>query len=327
MILPFFDGLRSFKAAPVTWSLFILQVAVFVFGWWIDLNLPTTDDFFKASFFKTQGTVYAQYLQAEGENRSQLVNHLAKRVANGASLKSELLGHMALRDQKFLRRAPALELDGDQVALQSWRNKLNDWKIRSAKLSSTLLGLQPEDQVPQLSWLSYLFAHGSLTHFVGNMIFFLILGIALEPLIGGLGLAINFLLFGVLSAVIFLAFSPSVGAPLVGASGGVSGMMMLTCILYRGHWPVRFIYWLLLPFKGFTGFIYLPAIFLAVLWVIADLAGHLSTPADFGGVAHIAHFGGVLGGLIVGTILLMLNPNRGREAKEDKECYELIPLI
>lgn len=327
MILPFLNGLQTFSKAPVTWVIFLLQVGVYI--WSVFLNEPSSksDELLESHFFKTQGALYAQYLETNKHRPSQLVSALGERIAKGASLKSEMLGHLALRDSEFVERAPAMQFKGDQVALHQWRQSLQTWRIQYQKMSSSLLGVNSTDRKPSLSWVTYLFAHGDFTHFLGNMIFLLLLGTALEPLLGGLGLLVGFLGFGIVSALVFLAFSASSGVPLVGASGAVSGMMMLICVLYRGRWPIRFVYWLILPFRGFTGFIYLPAVFLALFWLVADLAGHLSTPADLGGVAHLAHFGGALAGLVVGLVLLALNPHRGQALKQEENCFELIPLI
>src|SRR6185312_3977421 len=163
---------------------------------------------------------------------------------------------------------------------------------------SFMLGLNAEDN-SFTSWISYIFVHSGWVHFFGNMVFLLIFGAMLEIQIGGLGMLVVFVLSGTVAAGTFALMTGVTSSPLVGASGAISGVMTLYCVL---NWskPTRFFYWFFLPLRGFMGMVYLPAWVAILLWGANDLAGYLGTVPELGGVAHTAHLGGEGAGILVG---------------------------
>ena len=116
-------------------------------------------------------------------------------------------------------------------------------------------------------------------------------------------------------------------APLIGASGAISGIMSMFCIL---SWkkPVRFLYWLLLPTRESMGLIYLPAWTVLVLWLVGDLAGYLGNLDLMGGIAHAAHLGGDIAGAICGAILVLLWRNHAPlKTISNVETWKLYPFF
>src|SRR5262249_26631854 len=138
---------------------------------------------------------------------------------------------------------------------------------------SFTLGLNAED-TSLSKWVSYIFVHSGALHLIGNMLFLVIFGAALERQIGGLGLMVNFVLSGVMAAGTFALMTGVTSSPLVGASGAVSGVMALYCFLNWNR-AERFFYWFFLPFRGFMGFVFLPAWVAFTIWAINDLSGYL----------------------------------------------------
>jgi membrane associated rhomboid family serine protease len=137
------------------------------------------------------------------------------------------------------------------------------------------------------------------------MLFLLIFGAALELQIGGLAVLVVFLMSGAFAAGVFALMTGVTSSPLVGASGAVSGIMALYCIMNWGR-PERYFYWLFLPFRGFMGFVFLPAWVGLLMWALNDMAGYLSTVNELGGVAHTAHLGGELAGAMTALVLYVL---------------------
>ena len=137
------------------------------------------------------------------------------------------------------------------------------------------------------------------------MLFLLIFGAALERQIGGLGFLVVFVLSGTFAAGVFALMTGVTSSPLVGASGAISGIMALYCAL---NWrqPARYFYWLFLPFRGYMGFVYLPAWVGLALWAVNDVAGYVGSLPELGGVAHTAHLGGEVAGLLTGVTLVLL---------------------
>lgn len=304
MIFPILFGLIHPKKAPVTWLLIFFNVLVLVYTSSAGLAAQEgLEELMKGKYFLTaQGRIYAQYLAHESRKEyPEFLLELGEKVDHGELARAEMLGQLAFRDMQFMNSADSLGYDGDQVAFRYWRHKVEDVRGYQAAHPSFTLGLNADD--PSFSkWVSYIFVHSGSLHLLSNMLFFVIFGAALELQIGGLGLLVVFLLAGVMSAGSFALLTGVTSSPLVGASGAVSGIMSLYCFLNWSR-PERFFYWFFLPFRGFMGFVWLPAWVALVFWALNDLAGYLGTLAELGGVAYTAHLGGELTGLAVGLIL------------------------
>jgi len=306
MIFPFLHGILKFKLIPVTWCLFFINSIVFVVTFHSmnvsqkELSMGINDDYFVSA----QGRFYAQFILDNSQSYSEILNQLAKEAVLGDEDKVSMLGGLALRNSKFLNEATDYKFKGDQVAYSIWLEKIRALRSAQGRHPSYILGIN-SDNSGIGTWLSYQFVHSGLLHFLGNMIFLLIFGSMLEPLIGGAAILIVYLGSGMVAAGSFLVLTGASSAPLVGASGAVSGIMALLCVLFWRQ-PVRYVYWLFIPQKEYLGFVYLPAWIILFLWAISDLAGYLGTLRDFGGVAYAAHLGGEMTGVILGISVILV---------------------
>jgi membrane associated rhomboid family serine protease len=129
----------------------------------------------------------------------------------------------------------------------------------------------------------------------------MIFGAFLERYWGALSFLIFYLFSGIVASLVFVMMSGVSEAPLIGASGSISGLMGLILVLF---WKkgIRCFYWVL-PKTGYHGFKKFPAWVVLIFWVISDLSGYLGTMDEFGGVAHAAHLGGFGFGAIMGLII------------------------
>lgn len=304
MIIPILKGLISWRNAPVTWAIVGLNFAVLILtahmghDAQVGLEELMKDDYFMAA----QGRAYAEYInQNKSSDQPPMIRLLAEQVEKRGGYRAEMLGQLAFRDSEFLAAAPSFKVSGDQVAAKIWKKRLAEVKSMQAMHPSFTLGLNSEENGFE-RWVTYIFVHSGFVHFLGNMLFLVIFGAALEMMIGGLGLLVVFLLSGIFAAGVFALMTGVTSSPLVGASGAISGVMSLYCLL---NWraPVRYFYWLFLPFRGFMGFVYMPAWIGLVLWALSDLAGYLSTLPELGGVAHTAHLGGEVAGALTALLL------------------------
>lgn len=306
MIFPFLDGIMNWTKTPVTWLLFGFCTIVFSFSFNTYLVSQKTfeselsDEF----FLKSQGRLYSQFIERNSHAYSPILKSLSQRALEGDNEKLLALGRLALRNKKFIEEAPLTDFKGDRVALDRWERSVASIQLLKSKHPSYLLGLNSED-LDEWKWVTYIFVHSGWTHFVGNMFFLLIFAGALELVAGGLAVLTVFLGSGVFAAVFFLWLSGVSAAPLVGASGAVSGLMAYYCFLYWNK-PVRFLYWLFIPLRGYMGVVYLPGWVIFAMWMLSDLAGYLSTPSDLGGVAYTAHLGGELIGITMGIVVSLV---------------------
>ncbi len=162
-----------------------------------------------------------------------------------------------------------------------------------------------------LNSITYMFLHGSISHLLGNMIFFWLVGCVLELGCGRIFYTALYLLTGVLSVgLYYLVYMDSV-VPLIGASGAISGLMGCYTLLY-GRSKIKVFYSLGVYFN----YTKMYAIVLLPIWVGKEFLQLL-----FGGpsqVAYVAHIGGLVSGALLGSLNLKLLGQVDQEVfKED----------
>src|SRR5262249_49467959 len=97
-----------------------------------------------------------------------------------------------------------------------------------------VIGSQPHWQTLVVS----MFLHGGWFHLLGNMWFLWLFGDNVEDRLGRAGFLGFYLACGVIAALTQLAINPGSPAPMVGASGAISGVMGAYVVMYPRA-PVR----------------------------------------------------------------------------------------
>jgi membrane associated rhomboid family serine protease len=171
------------------------------------------------------------------------------------------------------------------------------------------LGLVPAMVLGQLAlWqpLTYMFLHGGLGHLVFNMLALWMFGTELERTWGTRFFVRYYLVTGIGAALVTVAWSLSplpyatemYQSVVVGASGAIYGLLLA----YGLYFPSRTIYlYMLFPIQA--------RYFVVLVGAIAFIS---SIGSSGGGVAHVAH----LGGLLVGYLYL-----KGRRGPLDEIKY------
>jgi membrane associated rhomboid family serine protease len=141
-----------------------------------------------------------------------------------------------------------------------------------------------------LPWqvVSYAFLHGSFGHLFFNMLGLWMFGSELERLWGPKRY-LQFYFASVLAAALTqLVVNAALGShnPTVGASGGLFGLLLA----YGMKFPNRTVMLLIPPIP-------MKAKYLVMIYGVLELVLGVSNP--FGGVAHFAHLGGMLGGYLM----------------------------
>ncbi|MFW2830026.1 rhomboid family intramembrane serine protease [Sphingomonas sp. ID0503] len=141
--------------------------------------------------------------------------------------------------------------------------------------------------------LSATLLHGSVVHLLFNVLVLAYCGRSVEPVIGGIGLAVLYVAGAYAAALGQLIPSPHDMTPMIGASGAVSALLAAHALLYGER-----------PDHGR----YLSAGLLHILWLaLAWIGIQLLTQLAFNGtVAVAAHIGGFLAGLVLLKPLLKL---------------------
>lgn len=142
--------------------------------------------------------------------------------------------------------------------------------------------------------VTWMFIHSSWMHVVGNVWFLWLFGGNVEDAMTRLRFAIFYVLCGLAAAMAQVMSTPSSMAPLVGASGAISGVMGAYLVLFP-----RVRMFTIVPY-GFTmRSVPLPAWVMLAYWAgLQLLSGVLSAGRGTGGgVAVWAHVGGFASGL------------------------------
>lgn len=142
-----------------------------------------------------------------------------------------------------------------------------------------------------LTLITYMFFHGDFVHLAGNMLFLWVFGDNVEDAMGHLKFLFFYLACGVAGGLTHAWVEPGSGAPLVGASAAVAGVIAAYLML---HPRVRV--WVLalkaIPLR-------ISAAFALGLWILFQILMVLFPPG--GSVAWWAH----IGGLVAGAVLIV----------------------
>ena len=130
-------------------------------------------------------------------------------------------------------------------------------------------------------------------HIGGNMLYLWIFGDNVEDSMGRFRFAVFYLACGAIAALTQFAIDPESRIPMVGASGGIAGILGAYLILH----PKAVIRTFLL-FLIFIRFINLPAWVVLGVWIGGQfLAVPAALDSNGAGVAYFAHIGGFLAGM------------------------------
>jgi membrane associated rhomboid family serine protease len=157
---------------------------------------------------------------------------------------------------------------------------------------AVLVGLRdlPPDLALLPAWATLftaMFLHGGIMHLVGNMLFLGVFGDNIEDAMGHLRFIAFYLVCGVAASLAHVVIAPGATAPMIGASGAISGVLGAYLILHPKAWVTILVFWLPLTF---------PAWVLLLGWIGFQVLAALGSGGTGGGVAWWAHIGGFVAG-------------------------------
>ncbi|MFZ5677220.1 MAG: rhomboid family intramembrane serine protease [Pseudomonadota bacterium] len=150
--------------------------------------------------------------------------------------------------------------------------------------------------VPEpLTLITYQFLHGGWMHLISNMAFLWVFADNIEDAFGHFGFLLFYLLCGIAAGLLHTLLQPDSGAPLIGASGAVSGVLASYLLLYPKArvWILLFMR-IPLPISAFWAL---------SGWFALQLLSIFISSGDELQVAWWAHIGGFLAGLILTFVL------------------------
>ena len=143
-----------------------------------------------------------------------------------------------------------------------------------------------------LTLLTSFFLHVGLFHLIGNAYFLLVFGDNVEDHLGLWRYGLLVLLAAFVGDLLHIAADPRDTTPCIGASGGISGVIVFYALKFpRARLGFMFRWWLL--FRWF----YVPAWFALIGWLALQALLTYSQLAGISNVSALAHLGGAAVGL------------------------------
>lgn len=146
-----------------------------------------------------------------------------------------------------------------------------------------------------LTLITYQFLHGGWMHLISNMLFLWVFADNIEDAFGHFGFLIFYLLCGIAAGLMHTLVQSQSPAPLIGASGAVSGVLASYLLLYPKA-RVWILLFLRIPLP-------IPAYWALGGWFLLQVVSAFMASGDDLQVAWWAHIGGFLAGLILTFVL------------------------
>jgi len=165
----------------------------------------------------------------------------------------------------------------------------------------------PADIVAGHHWITILtsmFMHASWSHILGNMVFLWAFGPEIEDTMNAWRYLAFYLAGGVVAMLAQVATAPASTVPCLGASGAIAAVMGAFLVTYPRD-KIR----TLLVIGWYIRVTFIPAALLIGFWFVVQLLslGAVAT-VQSGGVAYLAHIGGMVFGAV--TVRLFEDPRR-----------------
>ena len=157
-----------------------------------------------------------------------------------------------------------------------------------------LIPQAPGPSIIYLTLLSHMFMHGGFGHIFGNMLYLWIFGDNIEHRFGHLRFFLFYIISGLVAAAAQLMVSYDGVIPVLGASGAIWGILGAYVVLFPRNKVKAIVLYMIVS---------IPALYVIGLWSALQIyQGFFAGGSELGGVAHLAHIGGLVAGLAMGII-------------------------
>ncbi len=270
-------------------------------------------------YYETSGLLslelkaYQDYLN---KNDNGTLVKVSKKENERKKLRSKMFA-----DEKFQwLLSEHLIITDTHADFKKWREKRNQFEKIKNRAVIYRYGYSPQKN-NSFGLFTCTFLHGGIMHLVGNMVFLWLVGAILEKAIGAGLFAALYVVTGICASALFGLVYPLSPGPLVGASGAIAGLMGAYGIIFNLR-KIRIFYSLGFYFNYAS----IPAIALFPIWLINEIFQLVANKGS--NVAYMAHIGGLLSGIIIGTIYRYTSKARIEAlfSKEEKQNEQEILL-
>lgn len=313
LIVPITNKL-SWKNPPfVTIAIIVISCLVYLLFQVDDAEeLTATEEYYQTSgLMEIEIPRYIQYLENRGAPPGQADRH------------PDIYGLLHQRmesDEVFMR-----ELENNRIITvnepqySKWKTLRNSYEKKLSQVTFIHYGLVPANP-RAITFFTYMFLHGGVMHLIGNMIFLWLVGCMLEIGCGRIFFAITYILTGLCAAGLFWLFNIHSTAPLVGASGAISGIMGAFTLMY-GLRNIN----IFLSLGFYFNYMKFPAIFLLPIWLGNEFFQLFI--GEERQVAYLAHIGGLVSGAFSGYINNRFLKTVNTEIVTEDTPHDVSPLI
>ena len=318
LLIPLEKKLELRRFPIVTFVLILVNVLVYFIGQGNDGKVyqDAIQHYQDSGLAKIEVPAYIKYLENtsgrgisddDKEKLSYLKNK--SRCRKSASVVDKYM--MISSDEEFLT-----ELLDKRTIITSDMEDYPKWKKSRTELKNKLdqsliysYGFIPRERRP-VTYITTQFLHGGIMHLVGNMVFLLFLGIAVENIFGSLRYLPFYLISGVCATAFYMLFDMMGRTPLVGASGAIAGLMGMYAISY-GLRRIRFFYHIVFYFN----YVKAPALIMFPLWLGNEFLQYFFVEGS--NVAYMAHAGGLLAGAAIAGFMSLFKSGVDREYMDE----------
>lgn len=168
----------------------------------------------------------------------------------------------------------------------------------------------PGPSLIYITLLTSMFMHGSIGHLLSNMLYLWIFGDNVEHRFGHVPFLVFYFVSGLFAAIAQILVSPGSVIPNLGASGAIFGILGAYMVLFPRNKVNAIVLYFIVS---------IPAIFVIGLWTVLQVFSFFGSylgPQQAGGVAYMAHIGGLVAGVVAGLAV-----RSGMQSEPDSALY------
>ena len=154
-----------------------------------------------------------------------------------------------------------------------------------------------------LTFITSFFLHGGIWHLVGNLYFLMTFGPHVEEYLGNRRYLFFILAATMAGDLVHCAFVPGASTPLIGASGGISGIITYYALRFPNVRVGILLFYRWVP---------IPVGVALVLWLVVQFLGAYYQISGMSNVSALAHLGGATVGLLTWLVSMFGRETRGR---------------
>lgn len=304
MIIPSFDRTQNIKSHFAMWTAVVLNILIFIiiFG---QKNELRKYQVLEMNGLQLTGKIYFNYLKNQHQQQYFDLPQWFLKIDPQNSDHLEYIGTYAIRDLHFINQIDQLPTQGDAVEFKKWQFEMHNFMNEFKSENIFTYGLHQQSH-SILNWITYQFSHNQVFHLMSNLFFLVFIGAAVENLTGSLMFILIYLFGGFFGGFFFLNMGTHGAIPMIGASASISALLA-----FYGVWTfqkrIPFFYFFS-PLPQHYGQIFLPGWLIFPMILLSDFTSYLSMPDGLGAqVAHTAHIGGAVFGIIFAILLRFLD--------------------